>query len=179
MDAVVIATGPAPLLVDPACPGRVDVLTDRMEPPNIQRWWLAGITHAVGAGASAVVVCNDDVVAPPGSLLMLAEAVDAGADLAVVDPPWAPRLTPISGWAFALDPAQLLPDPAFQWWFGDDDLWMRSRHPVKVRCGATHLRVGGDYDRDGLDPLTAADRVLFRERWTGKTANHAIGAIPR
>jgi hypothetical protein len=170
MDAVVVVTGPDDVTVEPAPGCRVDVITDRDDPPNIQRWWCAGIDHAVQNGATVVVVSNDDTSAPPGALLQLAEAVAAGADLAYVDPPWAPRVTPMSGWCYAIDPARLRPDPAFLWWWGDDDLWMRSRNPVKVQCGAVHLRVGGDYDRPwtDLEPLVEADRALFHARWGGK-----------
>lgn len=178
MPAVVVLTGER---MPERYPQGTIFRTDYDEPPNIHRWWNEGIETAVQRlRAEVVVVTNDDVEAPPGALLTLAEAVADGAALAYVDPPWAPRVTPITGWCFAVNPALVRrADERYQWWWGEHDLELRTRRrglPVKaVRCGARHLRQDGRYDRSDLNHDHPEDRELFMSEWPPQVIEELLG----
>jgi hypothetical protein len=119
-------------------PGGVVIIED-LDPPNIQRWWVRGITEAQARGASAVAVCNDDIRLDQGALEQLRTAlVETGA--AIASPsrkehrdglhrrhliPYSPRLW---GSLWVVDVAcGLRPDPRYVWWYGDCDLDIRAR----------------------------------------------------
>lgn len=178
MPSVVVWTG--------SCAGGLPLYEDawgttvrgvRPDMSNIQGWWNGGIDVAVQQGADVVVVCNDDVAARPGALLELAAHIEAGEPhspmLVWPDDPAhaAPRVTAITGYCFALDPARIRPDESFAWWYGDNDLELRARamrpdygvQAVNV-SGITHLRTGTTYDRP-VRHLIDADRELFARRY--------------
>ncbi|HET9725767.1 MAG TPA: hypothetical protein VFP28_02555 [Gemmatimonadales bacterium] len=150
---------------------------DPADPMNIQRWWNAGIEHAVQQGADIVVVTNDDISAEPGALLELAAHIEPGAEGSPMlvwpeDTAHAStRVTGITGYCFALDPARIRPDEAFSWWWGDHDLELRARAmqpdggamAVDVP-GIRHLRTDYRYDRP-VTHLIDADRRLFARRY--------------
>lgn len=175
MPSVAVWTGGLPIRDDREV--ATDWVFDRVM--NIQRWWNLGIDRAVECGADVVVVCNDDVRVRPGALPELAAHIDAGGPhspmLVWPDDPAhaAPRVTSITGYCFALDPARIRPDEAFSWWWGEHDLELRARamrpdygvQAVDVE-GITHLRRPGDgtYDRP-VQHLIDADRTLFALRY--------------
>lgn len=144
---------------------------------NIQRWWNFGIQRAVKDGADVVVICNDDVAAQPGALVELAAHIEPGEPGSPMlvwphDPEHAKgRVTPITGYCFALDPARIRPDETFSWWWGDNDLELRARAmrpdggalPVR-NPGIKHLRQGHAYDRD-VRALIDVDRAVFTRRY--------------
>lgn len=147
---------------------------------NIQRWWNEGIEFAVRRGADVVVLCNDDVAAAPGALLQLAAHIEAGEASSPMlvwpqdDAHAAGRVTSISGYCFALDPARIRPDEAFSWWYGDNDLELRARAMMMATgvggalgvrgLDITHLRTDFAYDRP-VQHLIDADRALFTRRY--------------
>lgn len=179
MPAVVVWTAPrrehgAALEADQI----VDVASD---PLNIHTWWNAGIDRAVDAGADVVVVANDDVAAVPGALLELAAHIEADepASPMLVWPHDAEhakgRVTPMTGWCWAIDPVRIRPDESFAWWYGDNDLELRARAMSAVSGGhgeplaayvpgIRHLRTDYSYDRD-VSREIARDRRLFAARY--------------
>lgn len=170
MPAVVIDTGDAGL--SPSSDEHVVLKDDG--PMNIQRWWNLGIDYAVKYGdCDVAVVVNDDVEAEPGEFRRLAERLSVtGMDLMY---PWVPehahgRVTAITGWCFAIDPQCLRPDETFEWWYGDNDLELRT----EVGCAMSfdglrvrHLRKDWSYDRP-VDAMIRRDRELFNIRWGWK-----------
>jgi hypothetical protein len=150
------------------------------EPLNIHLWWNRGIDLAVDQGAEVVVIVNDDVRAAPGALAELASYIDPANPyspvLAWPDNPAhsAVRVTAVTGYCFAIDPARIRPDEAFQWWYGEHDLELRALAQQAVtgrggtmavpRLDIDHLRTGYTYDRPVQD-LIDADRALFAERY--------------
>jgi hypothetical protein len=188
MPAVVVWTAPEslgmkrwrdygePRLVQAGGAGGTGVL-----PFNIHTWWNAGIDQAMQHGADIVVVVNDDVAAAPGALLELASHIEAGepASPMLVWPHDAEhakgRVTPMTGWCWAIDPARIRPDESFEWWYGDNDLELRARAMGAVRGGhgeplaahvpgIRHLRTDFSYDRD-VSREIARDRRLFAARY--------------
>ncbi len=179
MPSVVVHTGPVIEAV-----GETKPIVDQGEPINIQRWWNGGIDKAVECGADVVVVVNDDVRAGEGALIELAKRIqpDQYGSPALAwlhDPQHAEmRVTPITGYCFALDPQRIRPDEAFKWWYGDNDLELRARalNPapgvISVTClDVEHLRVDCRYDRP-VQHLIQQDRVLFRERYPGPMSQY-------
>lgn len=139
---------------------------------NIQAWWNQGIMYAHRAGARAVLVVNDDVEADPGALRALAAPILGGAALTYVTPPWQPRVTPITGYAFGLSPVELRLNAAYAWWWGEHDLELRARAEglpvVAVETRIRHLRTDGHYPaelRDTIRALIDRDRELFARQW--------------
>lgn len=120
-------------------PEGVVIVDDFESPPNIQRWWNAGIEEAVRRGANAVAVVNDDIRLAPTTLSLLRDALsETGA--AIASPsrpefrdglhrrplvPYEPRLWG-SLWVLRVD-SGLRPDPRYVWWYGDNDLDIRAR----------------------------------------------------
>lgn len=153
MPAVVVWTHPR---IDPG-PGMTELfrsvgatlLIDRGS-INIHRWWSRGIDVTLSSNAGPIVLCNDDVRAAPGELRRLTEACTGDVILSYLDRPEhaATRVTPITGWCFAIDPWRLPIvdgecDPArrpdrcgradlrgncghLQWWYGDHDIELRA-----------------------------------------------------
>jgi len=127
-------------------------------PPNIQRWWNAGIEEARLRGATSVAVVNDDISMNPGTLAALERALlTTGA--AIASPsrpefrtglhkrplvPYEPRLWG-SLWVLRLN-SGLRPDPGYVWWYGDNDLDIRARRDhggvVLVDVEYQHLHPG-------------------------------------
>lgn len=145
--------------------GKVTVLRDVVDPPNISRWWNLGLNYVAKAqrlestnpdGYSSrdeyvVAVLNDDLVVPRKFVQQLAEGiVSTGAAVAYPDQHGFGRshlhqyVGPISlyrrmiGYAFALrGSANIRADETLQWWYGDDDIDWTARQ----RGGS--LLVGG------------------------------------
>lgn len=140
-------------------------------PPNIHRWWNRGIDYAELYGADIVIVVNDDIVCHE-PLTKLAAAIRAtGATLAQ---PATPAMT---GWCFALNLAHgIRPDDRYQWWFGDNDLWLRAKREgkgvVSVPVAIQHLPRPGGYAAltDWQEPLVAADRARFLAQYSAAPA---------
>lgn len=148
----------------------VRVITPPRFPINIHRWWNHGIDEAVSVGATTVAVLNDDTAAGSADdLFTLAEAAEGG--ISYVTPAWAQRETPLTGYAFGIDPFVIRPDQDFEWWWGEHDLFHRAvdrRLTVKpVRVDIRHLRTDAAYPTLTDTTLTAMiDRD--RARWTSK-----------
>lgn len=183
MAAVVIWTGPLDerASADILAAGRggygVDLIVDH-GPVNIHRWWNRGIAVTASAAGDCVVICNDDVRAAGGALRSLASHVDAGGPevergacmLAYLNRPEhaATRVTPITGWCFAINPFKIHPNEGYRWWYGDHDIERQAEAygPGSIeKCGwakIDHLRTDWRYDRASeITPLIEADT----ERW--------------
>jgi hypothetical protein len=130
--------------------GKVAVLRDVTQPPNISRWWNLGLDYVAKAqqleatnpgGYSSlddyvVAILNDDLVVPRKFVQKLAEGIiHTGAAAAYPDQHGFGRhhlhqyVGPISlyrrmtGYAFALrGSANIRADETLQWWYGDDDI---------------------------------------------------------
>lgn len=149
---------------------------------NIHKWWNHGLNVGSALWPGPCIVANDDVEIGPDTLHRMAAPILEGAALSYVDPPWAPRITPISGWLFGIDPDQIRPDESFAWWYGEHDLELRARAaglevaPVRD-TGARHLRTDHAYPAD-LEPTiraaVRADQARFETRWSEHTIRRLI-----
>jgi glycosyltransferase involved in cell wall biosynthesis len=177
MPAVIVRTDVAGDTIGDDLPGGHRKITVHdVGSPNIHRWWNRGIDYAVSQGADVVVVCNDDVAADPGALLELAAHIEVGGAGPMLVWPYDRehanvRVTEISGYCFALDPAAIRPDETFTWWYGDHDLEIRARgmRPHGGALGVTglpirHLRTDWSYDRD-MSGAIVVDRAVFAKRY--------------
>ncbi len=131
---ILIATKP-----DLSLPAGCVVIEDP-GPPNIQRWWNAGIEEATKRGATAVAVLNDDLKINSETLPKLhGELQRTNATIASpTRPDWGPGhyknsnlfpYTPVIWgclWMLNID-SHLRPDPKYVWWYGDSDLDIRAR----------------------------------------------------
>ncbi len=153
---IVVDTGYAePLNFGGAWQTRITILEDKQEPKNISRWWNMGLTWAdmiqldsVEVGDEYVVaVINDDVVAQPGLVRDLADAIIRHGVVASFPDIWGvgrdavmhqPTALRMAGYCFALrGSANLRADESMLWWYSDNDL----EHSA-LRAGGVVL-VGG------------------------------------
>lgn len=153
-------------------------------PLNIQAWWNKGIRQAVNHGAKAVAILNDDVTATAAGVRRLVEPIfDERCPLTwVYDPEHsAQRVTPITGYAFALNPNMITPDETFEWWWGEHDLELRAnamatvsetitRPLMATNTGITHLRTDHTYPVD-VSQHIRRDRERFFNRYPGLREN--------
>jgi hypothetical protein len=188
VDVIVVDTG-----YDPPWDtyhGRVTVLRDTAQEPNISRWWNLGLDeiHRVQQWIDTdyvVAVLNDDLVVPKGFVQQLATAIkETGAAVAYPDQHGFGRnylhqyVGPISlyrrmtGYAFALrGSANIRADETLQWWYGDDDIdWTARQRGGSLLVGGVsvqHLRP----NETTVGPLmvqAGIDRGRFEAKW-GRT----------
>lgn len=189
---VVVATRPGVDLPEGA------VIIEDFGPPNIQRWWNAGIEEARSRGATSAAVVNDDISIAPGTLPTLEQALlTTGA--AIASPsrpefriglhkrpliPYEPRLWG-SLWVLRLD-SGLRPDPGYVWWYGDNDLDIRARrdhggivlvdveyqhlHPGEGTAASEELRAQTDIDARRFQTQYA--RLLWLSRMFNRLMSH-------
>lgn len=164
-----------------AFPEGVVVIED-LGPPNIQRWWNAGISASVERGAEVVAVLNDDIQIEPGTLQVMATAlVESGATIAsphrpgkkdkVYRRPLIPYEPQIWGCFWLLNVEHdLRPDESYVWWFGDNDLDIRARtqhrgvlnHSVEY----SHLFPGEGTEKSiALKALAEKDTEHFQKQY--------------
>lgn len=172
--------GDVPLIVDE------DASPDR----NISRWWNLGIDRVAyeikPLTVWNVLVINDDVVVPSGTVATLASRMRSyRASMAYPNQAdgnevlWT-RATQINlhhritGYCFMLAGEQgLRADESLVWWFGDDDLDWRAREMngalLVPGCAVEHSSPNG-YTQANMDLQVQAgrDRVTFAAKW-GKT----------
>lgn len=132
---------------------------------SIQQWWNDGLNACSGP----TLVLNDDVVATADDLLLLFEALET-ADVVYLAGHRQGHETPLTGWCYGLHPERIRPDDAFQWWYGDDDLYLRA-----VRDGLTveavdvpsirHQRVAEAFENPVHAAMVEADHALYVKRW--------------
>lgn len=135
------------------------------DPPNIQRWWNRGLDYAEGHGADICLVINDDIVCHE-PLTKLAEALRSStATLA------APEGFKIPGWCYALNLRHdIRPDEAYEWWYGDWDLWLRAESDgqgvITVPLAVEHLLHSSGL-ADWQQAATKRDRARFQAAYPG------------
>jgi hypothetical protein len=133
---------------------------------NIHRWWNRGINFAKERGAKYVAVLNDDLVLEDNPLNTIANAMEETKS--AIGFPY-PHTGHICGYCYILNvETGLMPDESYRWWFGDNDLYLRSVKlgsaigvPAKVR----HLH-GNELTSANpkLLALTKKDSELFYSR---------------
>jgi hypothetical protein len=142
---IVVDTGyDPPLEFDSPWWSKRNVIKDHEQPKNISRWWNRGL-EMVAAAATwhpsedyAVAVINDDVVASPGLVRGLADAIERYGVAAAFPDIWGvgrdavmhqPSGLRMSGYCFALrGSANLRADETMQWWYSDNDLEHSALH---------------------------------------------------
>lgn len=130
---------------------------------NIHHWWNTGLDACDGPA----LVLNDDVTATAEALrTLLAEL--RFADLVYVPGRHRKARTPISGWCFGIRPERLRPDPAFVWWYGDDDLYRRAASRRLVAARITHHLRPDMGPAPEFAEAVKADRALYEERWNAR-----------
>lgn len=164
------------------------VLDSMLHAHRIYRMWNYGVEIARGRGATEIAVLNDDVTLLPHSLPLMATALRAGPEVAVVYPdenasfaaplPVTPALEAtqgtwgaggMTGFAFMFRAELPLPpfDEGFGWWYGDD-AWEAAVRGLGysvcrvVGVPVRHMPNGSaarDWDR--LAPIVERDRA----RW--------------
>lgn len=185
IQVVIIDTGYDPPLVELA--GKVDVIRDDAQPPNISRWWNLGLDaiHEVQRWIDkeyVVAVLNDDLVIPPKFVQTLAGAiVKHGAAAAYPDQHGFGSdvnhtfAGPISlyrrmiGYAFALrGSANIRADETLQWWYGDDDIdWTARSRGGSVLVGGVSVQhlTPNQTTVGALAEQTGRDRETFTAKW--------------
>ena len=132
-------------------------------PTNIYRWWNTGINYAQQYGATHVAVLNDDLEFDTGFIPAMHEHLTKH-DQAIVD-------TGDSGngggaaWMMDLK-YNLRLDERFQWWYGDTELFDRTRAIGKfgrfTYPGFTHHKPNGNLiEHPELQALVAQDAELY------------------
>jgi hypothetical protein len=132
---------------------------------SIQAWWNVGLNACSGP----TLVLNDDIVATGEDLLHLFAALES-AHVVYLAGHRVGHATPLTGWCFGLWPNMIRPDEAFQWWYGDDDLYLRAqRDGLKVQAvdvpTICHDRVAAAFENPVHADMVEADAALFAERW--------------
>lgn len=132
---------------------------------NIHRWWLTGLEVCTTAEA---LICNDDIEATPEALAMMLDAL-ADADLVVLPKPFG--TTPLSGWCYGINAdGPLLPDPAYTWWYGEDDMWRRATRDglriTTIDAPIVHHNSNTSHVPEEFKAAVRADRRLYRSRWS-------------
>lgn len=170
MSAVVVHTAPG----SRDLPGVANVRDEG--PPNIHRWWNAGMEEARRRGARLALVVNHDVVPADADQLprMLAHLERTGATLVIPgDADSGPELgwpgRKFVGWCWGINLDHGLRAPErFAWWFGDNwlDREARLRHRGVAVAGVRvyHRKIDGAYP-SAFEALVAADR----RRWVDLT----------
>ena len=138
---IVVDTGYAePLNFGGAFQTRITILEDKQEPKNVSRWWNMGLTwadmiqwdSADDGNEYVVAVINDDVVAQPGLVPGLADAIIRHGVVASFPDIWGvgrdavmhqPSGLRMAGYCFALRGSLALrADETMQWWYSDNDI---------------------------------------------------------
>lgn len=173
--------------------GKVFTVPASLDPPNISKFWNAGLALAdytarnAGAKEWDIAVLNSDVVVPPGWIDTLSTAMrSTTAVLAYPDQHGGQqqilhtRAEPIdlrqriTGYAFMLRGEHGLRfDEALAWWFGDDDGDWRAREQggsllvpgIPVEHRAPNVSTN---ERPELVAQTGRDRETFQQKW-GRT----------
>jgi hypothetical protein len=159
---------------------------------QIYRMWNVGRLQLELLGCQYIAILNDDVEILPGTLPLLAQALEAHKDLGVVYPddhavlgdgvqPRGLLATQgtwgaggMTGFCFMLNNALPLPhfDTAFHWWYGDDAFEegvRRAGYGVARYEGVPihHVANGSaSKDWDRLAPLVLEDRARWGRRLT-------------
>jgi len=141
---------------------------------SIQRWWNTGLDLCHGP----TLVLNDDIVASPEDLELLFDALDT-ADVVYLAGHRAGHATPLTGWCYGLRPDVIRPDDAFQWWAGDDDLYLRAlRDGLTVTAvdvpDIVHHRGVEAFENPVHAAMVDADMRLLHDRF-GSTVN--VGGV--
>lgn len=168
--------------------GKVTVLRDAVQVPNISRWWNLGLNyvkHEEGDDEYVVAVLNDDLVVPKRFVQQLATAImDRGAAAAYPDQHGFGKnfmhhyVGPISlyrrmtGYAFALrGSANIRADETLEWWYGDDDIdWTARQRGGSLLVGGLsvqHLKPN-ETTVGQLAAQAGIDRERFEAKW-GRT----------
>jgi len=133
---------------------------------NIHRWWNRGIKFAKEHGAKYVAVLNDDLVLEDNPLNAIANAMEETKS--AIGFPY-PHTGHICGYCYILNvETDLMPDESYRWWFGDNDLYLRSRKlggSVGVLAKVRHLH-GNELTsiNHKLLAQTEEDKKLFYSR---------------
>lgn len=132
---------------------------------SIQHWWNAGLDRCHGP----TLILNDDIHATPTDLEALFDALDT-ADVVYVAGHRVGHRTPLTGWCYGIHPDRIRPDEAFQWWAGDDDLYLRAvdagMNVVAVDLpGIVHKRGEAAFENPAHAAMVDADMRLLAERW--------------
>jgi hypothetical protein len=135
-------------------------------PINISRWWNAGLDYAQEHGARYVAVANDDIELMPGDLEKMRDhLVETECTICWSDP------FKMTGWLWMLDLTHdVRPDKTFRWWYGDNDLSIRSETEGH---GSTGVAVGAIHhhpnklteESKGLQAIAERDQITFRKRY--------------
>jgi hypothetical protein len=133
---------------------------------NIHRWWNRGINFAKERGAKYVAVLNDDLALEDNPLNTIANAMEETKS--AIGFPY-PHTGHICGYCYILNvETGLMPDEGYRWWFGDNDLYLRSKKfggAVGVLAKVRHLH-GNELTsiNHKLLAQTEEDKKLFYSR---------------
>ncbi|MDA9016944.1 hypothetical protein N9J11_01240 [Actinomycetota bacterium] len=158
-------------------PEGVNVIDD-FGPINIQRWWATGIKACVMLGAQNVVVANDDIEIDTATFGTLNDALRISK--ATLACPGAtgehkrsslPARRKLVGSLWIVNSTHnLFPDERYRWYYGDDDLDIRSRRKFNGIISAdvhyNHLSPGAATNRSPeILQMLASDLATFRRQY--------------
>lgn len=137
----------------------------RCDVKNIQMWWNLGIERAYELGASIVAILNDDAILPDGWFEDMESAVVGHSGASGMR---FGNQQKISGYAFVLNPADLIKaDERFIWWYGDDDI-QRQCEEKNGFAFVPNLEVGNVFANSSYSSMKyeiMADRKSFHRKW--------------
>ncbi len=158
-------------------PEGVNVIDD-FGPLNIQRWWASGIKACVIRGAQNVVVANDDIEIDTETFGTLNDALRVSkATLACPGESGEhktsslPAMRKLVGSLWVVNPNHgLLPDERYRWYYGDDDLDIRSRRKfngiITAEVHYNHLSPGAATSRSPeILQMLVSDLATFRRQY--------------
>lgn len=148
----------------PDLPRIKDVLIVDDYTRNIQHWWNSGLMFA----DEKALILNDDIKATSEDLIDMLDQLE-DSDLVYTGGRPHDHASPMSGWAFGLRPDVLRPDNAFQWWYGEDDIYLRAqKHGLRITEVPTniqHFPSEKMFPDDELEAAVIEDKMLFERRW--------------
>lgn len=151
----------------------------------IYRGWNFGIINARCNNIRYLAILNDDVELEPGAVPAAVELMKANPDVGLIGLDYRPGRRPrdvrrvtgsyrqggVGGWAFVLDTSLLVEcDESYEWWFGDDDLFLQverldKRLAIADGCHVSHKGETTARNHPWTGEAKLRDQIRFQEKW--------------
>lgn len=130
---------------------------------NIYKWWNMGIDYAKKRGATHVAILNDDVVLRDRPLQKIVKAM-VEEDATIGYP--VPASSDPCGYCFILNlEHDIRPDDMYVWWYGDNDLYERSKKTIGVPASVQHMEPNRlTSENESIMAYTKWDKIRWNNR---------------